>query len=103
MKKLLFIALLFLAGCATEANYRRHVNSFIGTSEEDLIAEKGVPDKRHTTKGKKFFEYKSSYTDAYNLLHTCNTTFILQDGIVENVTYRGNNCVRYPESVARYM
>ena len=94
MKKVLIaISLLILSACATEGEYRRYVNSYIGMSEDDFIARMGVPDKRHTSKDKKFFEYRSSqYNKSAKIRLKCNTTYILSNGVVEDVTFRGNYC-----------
>lgn len=49
---------LVLAGCATTANYETKLNTFIGVSENNLIASWGVPDKEyHLNDGKKAVEY----------------------------------------------
>jgi len=97
MKKIFVVmSFLFLAACATEAEYRRHVNSYIGMSEEDLIANMGIPSKRYQTENKKFLDYKNSYySHEAHKKYYCNTTFILEKGIVEDVTFRGNDCVMH--------
>ena len=94
MKKFLVIISLFLlASCATEEEYRRYVNSYLGMSKDDLIAAKGIPAKKYKTENKKFLEYKWSYYNrAEHHKYYCNTTYILEKGIVEDVTFRGNDC-----------
>ena len=89
----MIISLLLVASCATEAEYRRYLNSYIGMSEDDLIAAKGIPTKKYKTENRKFLDYKSSYYDhtAHQKFY-CNTTFVLEKGIVEDITFRGNNC-----------
>lgn len=81
-----------------EAEYRSYDSVYIGMSEEDLIAEMGIPDKEHSSNSKKFFEYKESYYDKFTKMRfTCNTTYILSNGVVEDITHRGNNCIKFPK------
>ena len=97
-KSFIIVSLLMLAACATEGEYRNYVYSHIGMSEDDLIIQLGVPDKRHTSADKKFFEYKESeYNKVLKMRLTCETTYILKNGFVEDVTFRGNNCTKYPK------
>jgi hypothetical protein len=49
---------LGLCGCATTAKYEAKLNSWVGASEDALIAAWGVPDQEyHTTDGKKAIAY----------------------------------------------
>lgn len=59
MRKLLFILVCVMtAGCATTARYEAQLDSWIGSSEESLVAGWGVPDKEYRLNdGKKAVEY----------------------------------------------
>lgn len=59
MKKIFLLLLcLGLSGCATNAKYEVKLNTWIGASENALIASWGVPDKvYHMNEGKKAIEY----------------------------------------------
>jgi len=59
MKKIALLLLcLGISGCATTAKYEAKLNSWVGASEDSLVASWGVPDKSYTTdSGKKAIEY----------------------------------------------
>jgi hypothetical protein len=59
MKKILLISLcLGLSGCATVAKYEAKLNTWMGASEDALIASWGVPDKTYNlSDGKKAIEF----------------------------------------------
>lgn len=100
MKKLLFLCLFVLVSCATEGEYRRYVSKYIGMSEDDLVAAEGIPTKRYSTKNKKYFDYKQSYYDkSLGKRLTCTTTYILVNSIIEDISFRGNNCVKAPDNI----
>ena len=114
------VVLVGLAGCATEAGFRKILQSWIGAPEEHLITSWGVPDGSYETKGGvKFLTYRSnrsvhlpgtapSFTTTYigNTAYTtqsggspaqsvhlhCKTTFRVVEGIVRGAEYQGNDC-----------
>jgi hypothetical protein len=54
---------LALFGCATSAKYEAKLNTWIGASEDSLIASWGVPDKEyHLSNGKKAIEFVNKNT-----------------------------------------
>ena len=59
MNKILVLLLcLGLSGCATTVKYEAKLNTWIGASEDALIASWGVPDKTYDMRdGKKAIEY----------------------------------------------
>ena len=60
MKKLiyLFVMAVLASGCATTAKYEAKLNSWVGQSEDALIASWGVPDKQYRMgDGKKAIAY----------------------------------------------
>ena len=121
MKKaiLLTAVLLIFAGCATRANYEKALNSWVGSSEIDLIRKWGVPQQFYETGGRKFLVYSSSrnmnipgtppsYTSTIvgnttyrnrvggtpdqNIELNCKTTFELENEKVLSWRWQGNDC-----------
>jgi hypothetical protein len=65
MKKLiyLFVMVMLVSGCATTVKYEAKLNTWIGASEDSLIASWGVPDKIYDMRdGKKAIEYRHKNT-----------------------------------------
>lgn len=98
MKKLLI--LLLLAGCATEANYKTRVDSWVGQTEIKLVRVWGTPTSEYTVDGHKFLSYAhhgSMMTGDANSMSLvtigCTTTFEIADGKVVGWQGKGNACV----------
>lgn len=60
MRKFLTLAIIFLAGCATQANYEKVVDSWIGASESDLVRSWGIPANSFNSGGSKFIQYSNA-------------------------------------------
>lgn len=121
MKRLsLIISMVLLSACATEAKYQRNLNTWLGSTELDLVRQWGAPQQAYEAGGSKFLVYSSSdsmyipgqapsyttnvygntaYTTptggyaAQSIALSCVTTFEVANGLVTNWTYNGNNCV----------
>ena len=122
MKKLFFsiilIAFVFSA-CATEEGYKKAVNSWMGSTELDLIRQWGPPQQSYEAGGRKFLVYTSSrnviipgtaptynttiigntaYTNsiggtpAQNIGLNCQTTFEVYGDRVVSWRFQGNDC-----------
>lgn len=93
MKKALVLLLcLGLYGCATTAKYDIKLNTFIGESEDFLIASLGVPDKEYyMSDGKKAIEYvhKNTVQAGGDTYAEPLTTY--QSGTIGNKTYSGTS------------
>lgn len=94
MRKIIYLfVLLFLAsGCATTAKYEAKLNTWIGVSEDALIASWGVPDKTYEMQdGKKAIEYKrrSTIETGGYAYTTPQTTYY--SGKMGNQTYSGTS------------
>ncbi len=91
-KTLLLLLCLGLAGCATTAKYEAKLNTWIGTSEDSLIASWGVPDKEYRLNdGKKAIEFVRK-----NIVQTGGYTYTVpqttyQAGVIGNQTYSGTS------------
>lgn len=98
----LLISTGLISGCATTAKYESKLNALVGTSENDLIVNWGVPDNTYTlNNGNKLLQYlrndgtvaypigKNYYTETY----WCKTTFTVNgSGIVLDWKHEGNKC-----------
>jgi len=91
-KTLILLMCLGLCACATTAKYEARLNTFIGQSEDSLIAAWGVPDKQYNMgDGKKAIEYveKSMVrTGGYSYTQP-RTTY--HSGTIGNQTYSGTS------------
>lgn len=121
---------IFIAGCATNrattANYEKILNSWIGASEDKLIAKWGVPDKVYQNNNKKYLVYSRQYTSytpgtapryystynsitgavtttpvggtsGYTIHYHCKTTYTIENGVITNWQWQGNDCTAYDE------
>lgn len=102
--QILFFSLV-LAGCATQAKYKEVLDSWVGSSESDVVATWGVPARTHEAQGLRVLEYydsKESYSAAYNKFTKttevskdswdCLTRFIFRGGKLESYTFQGPAC-----------
>lgn len=111
-----FIALLLIYGCATEANYKKVLESWIGYPESMLVEKWGVPDKVYNqSDGTKLLQYarkstvdlpkyetvmksdgtweeKSSSSGGGTLHYSCRTTFKIRNDTIISYNYAGNGC-----------
>ncbi len=98
-----------LAACTTEAEHKRIVEAWVGSSEASLVSSSwGAPNRVYTTgDGAHVLTYSdaramtwtspsSAYRNYNYATHTfhmsCQTTFTVEDGIITRVAYRGNDC-----------
>ncbi len=123
MKKVVAVLLLLCAaGCATqprktEENYAALMQSYIGVTEENLVAEWGIPTANYELNKIRYLVFDKSETinypgvaptyytmpngftypiggrSPYSETYQCQTTFIIEKGKVKDVTFKGNDCV----------
>lgn len=96
-KILIIVVLALLAGCATTGNYEKILQSWIGSSEDNLVASWGAPVNTYTTdSGNKLLTFGGNRGAIfYNNMVTpvnCTTTFTIANGIVTNWRWKGNGC-----------
>lgn len=111
---------LVLTGCATQANYEKILQSWVGTAEQDLIDKWGPPSRVYVASERKYLTYDEastmilpgqapSYTTTMigNTAYTtavggydptmidlsCSTTFVIAKGVIQSWSIRGNHCV----------
>jgi hypothetical protein len=120
MRKLLLIAFLGLAACATTANYEKNLNALVGTTEGNLVETWGIPDGSYSPDpATKYLVYNRSHdsyvagtpptyqttcrfgictthavggTEGFSTHEQCKTTFRIVDGKVESWKWQGNAC-----------
>lgn len=88
----LFLLCVGLCGCATTAKYEAKLNTWVGVSEDALIASWGVPDKTYaTSSGKKAVQYvhkETVRTGGYTYT-TPQTTY--SSGTIGDKSYNGTS------------
>jgi len=101
MKKVFLLLLcLGLSGCATTAKYEAKLNTWIGASENDLIASWGVPDKVYQmSDGKKAIGYihKNTVKTGGYTYTVPRTTY--QRGTIGDQPYSGTSTEYVEETV----
>ena len=102
--KLNFFALLListlLAGCATSANYEKVVDSWVGSSEDELIRKWGVPTSSYSTSDNKYITYRRTRIVDYGsgpFQKSCETTFTLQNERIVSWSFKGNDCIAFAD------
>jgi hypothetical protein len=123
MKRLcVLLAVLYLAACATEANYREKVDAWVGKKETDLVAsEWGAPQRTYDLEGgTRILTYTKSQSSGslFPMMglgigsggggggigigattgggggggRFCETNFTVDDGIITDVSFQGDGC-----------
>ena len=117
---LILSAALALAGCATQAGYKKVMDTWMGKPELDLVRKWGAPRQTYESGGSKFLTFATSRTismpgtaancvtniignTAYTnctggspdtpVALTCQTTFEIVGGLIAGWRASGNNCI----------
>lgn len=97
------LLLIGLAACATTEGYKEAVESWVGAREITLVAQWGAPHRVYdASNGERALTYYDSRTVSVPLdtgavipvEYSCETTFIVVDGVIDSWSFRGNDCVR---------
>ncbi len=113
------IAAVFLAGCATSENYEKVLDTWVGSTEAELVSSWGPPNSFYESDGTRFLTYvrsrsgyipgtaptyqttiigNTAYTSSYggspgfSYSKHCKTTFTISGGTISTWRYEGNNC-----------
>jgi hypothetical protein len=116
---LFLCSLLVVTGCVTKQEHEDALSSWFGSTEEQLVESWGVPTSFYELGGKRYLTYSNSsqamvggtapittydyYGNAYTsggtppILVTSNCTIIMvvEDGLISEWKYEGNNCYDY--------
>lgn len=102
MKKMLFALILLLTGCSfpTFEGYEAILNTWLGSSQKDLVMKWGVPSSEYNIDNDTtLLEYRESKVSGYDgnvYTYHCTTTFTVEKGKVTHWKYSGNSCKAYP-------
>jgi hypothetical protein len=99
VKAWLLLLCLALSGCATTAKYEAKLNTWIGVSEDSLVAAWGVPHKAYNlNSGKKAIEYvhKDTVQTGGYTYTTPQTTY--QSGMIGDKPYSGTSTTYVTET-----
>ena len=126
MKKLsiLAIGVLILSGCATTKGYEQMLQTWVGSSESNLVAAWGIPDGVYQMNayekvityqrgGTTYLpgsapSYQTTYygntattrpvggSPGYVISQSCKTDFVVTNGIVSSWRWEGNSCRAIP-------
>ena len=93
------VAITWLAGCITTANYETMLKTWVGRSEDELVQVWGPPSSVYQSTSAKYFTYARSRTcgvgkDAITCL--CNTSFELVSNRITSWRWDGNGCSAGP-------
>ncbi len=118
-RMLAVVGAIAVSACATTAGYEKLLNSWVGSTELDLVRKWGPPVQSYEAGGRKFMVYSSqrnlhiagvaptyqtnvigstAYTRAVggspasNISLACTTTFELANSHVVSWSYKGNDC-----------
>ncbi len=87
---------LLMAGCASPERYRDSLQTWVGTSEADLVTEWGAPDAAYRTEdGTRLLTYskvRKYDAEGVTLTGRCKTTFKVEQGTVTGFSFQGNQC-----------
>ncbi len=117
---LITLGLVFLlTGCATEAKYGEMLDTWMGSSESQLISQWGAPASVYEADGAKYLTYRNSAsgyvpgspasyqstvigntvytnriggTSGFMINRWCDTTFTVKGGVIIHWSWQGNGC-----------
>ena len=116
MRILYLICILFISSSCVSygPSLQQKINYYKGWSETQIVSSLGIPTKTYESSGITYLEYTRSNsgssertvpslhcgatfcpgprTVTSNYTNWCTITFILNNKIMTNGTYRGNNC-----------
>ncbi len=121
-KILTILIVVLLCACASKAKYQAALNTWLGSTENQLISQWGVPQQVYESGKSKYLVYSRSrtvyipgsrgtqqttfvgataYTHTYGardpVLYDadCVTTFEIINGKIYSYSFRGNDCMSY--------
>ena len=103
LKQIIVIVGIFLAGCSTVANYQANLQTWVGQSEQALEAGWGPPASIVINGGTRYLTYarndgvyvQGGYWGRTVTPLYCSTVFSIQNNIVVQAQFQGNECTAY--------
>jgi len=120
MRQLVFLAVAWIvSGCATTENYEKILDTWVGSTEGQLVQAWGPPAGFYESGTTRYLTYTKSrsgyvpgtaptyqttiigntaYTSSYggspgfSYSRHCKTTFTIQNGVISTWRYEGNDC-----------
>jgi hypothetical protein len=96
--RLIALALLAtLTACSTQAKFEQNMNSYVGSSEANLVSQMGPPQNSYTvdahTKILTWSQRGHAMMGTTPVSLSCDVNMTVVDGRVERWTSRGNQCI----------
>ena len=95
MKKILILSLIaFFTGCVSVSSkgYEQLLDTWIGSGEDQLISQWGVPTSSYETNDHKYLKFHKGYGwTQYGEVY-CDVTMTLTNGIITTWAFKGNAC-----------
>lgn len=88
----LLIIAIVLSGCATTAKYDAKLSTYLGTTEEDIVANWGIPNKTYELdNGKKALEFLNRTVVEVGGFTSVTPYTTYQSGTINGQEYRGTS------------
>jgi hypothetical protein len=113
---LVLFSFIMLSGCTTKQEHEDMLSSWYGSTEKQLVDSWGVPTSFYELDGKRYLTYSNSsqamiggtpptttydyfgnaYTSGgsapYLVTSNCSITMVVENGVINEWRYEGNNC-----------
>ncbi len=87
-----FILVLVFCGCATTAKYDAKLSTYVGATEEDIVANWGIPNKTYELdNGKKALEFLNRTVVEVGGFTSVTPYTTYQSGTINGQEYRGSS------------
>lgn len=105
--KILCLGVFFVTGCTLQhaADANRAQKEMVGMTRAQLLQCAGVPNRTASEGGLDYMVYSAAQTIPYqggNISENCDATFVLKNGVVIRVMYRGDTGSVYTKGRACY-
>jgi len=103
LKQIYLYAAMMLVGCSTVANYQANLQTWVGQSEQALEAGWGIPSSIVISGPTRYLTYArndGTYVQGGYWGRTvtplyCSTIFSIQNNVVIQAQFQGNECTAY--------
>lgn len=103
IKQLITLTAAFFLGCSSVANYQANLQTWVGQSEQSLEAGWGIPSSVVIRGQTRYLTYARNdgvyvHGDYWGRTVTplyCSTVFLIQNNVVVQAQFQGNECTSY--------